>query len=241
MSTFVLLHGGWHGGWCWRRVAKLLRDKGHDVYTPTFTGMGEREHLWTQETGLLTHKQDVLGLLVREQLDHVILVGHSYGGTIMTLVADEMPQVFDAVVYVDAIIPQDGVPGWLGFPEQRRQAMLQGAESLGGHRVPPPDPSVWGVTQVEDVDWLRSCCSPHPLKTMHDVPRFGQHWLSVPIKHYVLAGAQMNPRFVEHFDWAKQQADWSTEVIDGGHDLMVTHSKELSDALERIERIARCH
>ncbi len=117
MATFVLLHGGWHGGWCWRKVAKQLRDYGHDVFTPTFTGMGEREHLWTPETGLSVHQQDVLNLIRCEQLNQVILVGHSYGGAIMTLVADDIAHAIEAIVYVDAIIPEDGVPGWFGFPE----------------------------------------------------------------------------------------------------------------------------
>lgn len=241
MSSFVLIHGGWHGGWCWRRVAKHLRDGGHEVFTPTLTGMGEREHLWTPELGLSTHTQDVLNLIRFEQLSHVILVGHSYGGTIMTLVADQIALHIDALVYVDAIIPEDGLPGWDGFTEQRKADMLAGARSLGGHRVPPPDPSVWGVTQAEDLAWLRACCTPHPLKTMHDAPQLGQAWKSVPAKHYILAGAQMNPRFLAHYNSAQSQSDWTTEVIDGGHDLMVTHPAELSMALDRIARITQSH
>ncbi len=239
MATFVLLHGGWHGGWCWRKVAEQLRDYGHDVFTPTFTGMGEREHLWTPETGLSVHQQDVLNLIRCEQLNQVILVGHSYGGAIMTLVADDIAHAIEAIVYVDAIIPEDGVPGWFGFPEHRREAMLTGAKLLGGLRVPPPDPSTWGVTRAEDVAWLRACCSPHPLKTMHDVPCLGQAWTSVRLKHYILAGANANPRFIEHYNWAQGQPDWSTEIIAGGHDLMVTHPKELSQALQRIADAAK--
>lgn len=234
MSCFVLIHGGWHGGWCWRRVAKNLRDLGHEVFTPTLTGMGERQHLWTPEVGLATHTQDVLNLIRFEQLSQVILVGHSYGGTIMTLVADQLAAHINALVYVDAVIPEQGVPGWAGFPDQRKADMLAGASALGGHRVPPPDPSLWGVAEAEDLAWLRACCTPHPLKTMHDLPQLGQAWRTVPTKHYILAGAQMNPRFCAHYKAAQSQSDWTTEVIDGGHDLMVTHPTELSMALERV-------
>lgn len=234
MSTFVLLHGGWHGGWCWRKVAQRLRDTGHAVFTPTFTGMGEREHLWTPEVGLSTHVQDVLNVIRFEQLNQIILVGHSYGGTIMTLVADRIAPAIDALVYVDAIIPEDGVRGWDGFPEQRKVDMLSGAKTLGGHRVPPPNPSVWGVTDAEDVAWLRACCSPHPLKTMHDVPHLGQAWQSVRTKHYILAGAEANPRFLAYYHSAQSQPSWTTEVIVGSHDLMVTHPNELSTALDRV-------
>jgi pimeloyl-ACP methyl ester carboxylesterase len=103
MSTYVLIHGGWHGGWCWRKVADRLRKLGHVVFTPTLTGMGEREHLWTPDVGLVTHTQDILNLIRFEQLSHAILVGHSYGGAIMTLAADQMAPAIDALVYVDAL------------------------------------------------------------------------------------------------------------------------------------------
>ena len=241
MSTFVLIHGGWHGGWCWRKVAKNLRNAGHEVFVPSLTGMGEREHLWTPEVGLSTHTQDVLNLIHFEQLSQIILVGHSYGGTIMTLVADQMAVKVDALVYVDGVIPETGVSGWLGFPEQRRSDMLAGAKKLGGGRIPPPDPSIWGVTEAQDVAWLRALCSPHPLKTMQDVPQLGQAWTHVRTKHYILAGMNNNPRFRAHYNTAQSQADWTTEVIDGGHDLMVTHPYELSTALNRVAQSTRGH
>jgi len=234
MSTFVLIHGGWHGGWCWRKVADQLRHLGHVVFTPTLTGMGEREHLWTPEVGLVTHTQDILNLFRFEQLSHAILVGHSYGGVIMTLAADQMATAVDALIYVDAVVPEDGVPGWNGFPEQRQKDMLSAAEKLGGLRIPPPDPAQWGVTSEDDVAWLRACCSPHPLQTMLDVPRLTHAWKAVPKKHYILAGPQPNSRFEAHYKWVQAQADWTSEVMDGGHDLMVTQPNELSSALQRL-------
>jgi pimeloyl-ACP methyl ester carboxylesterase len=196
--------------------------------------MGEREHLWTPDVGLVTHTQDILNLIRFEQLSHAILVGHSYGGAIMTLAADQMAPAIDALVYVDALIPEDGVPGWNGFPAQRQKDLLAGAEQLGGLRIPPPDPSLWGVTSPDDVAWLRACCAPHPIKTMFDAPRLTQAWKAVPTKHYILAGAHPNPRFEAHYQWAQAQAGWTSEVIVGGHDLMVTQPDELSAALQRV-------
>jgi pimeloyl-ACP methyl ester carboxylesterase len=234
MSSFVLIHGGWHGGWCWRKVADQLRHLGHEVFTPTLTGMGEREHLWTPEVGLVTHTQDIVNLVRFEQLSHAILVGHSYGGAIMTLVANQIAPKIDALVYVDAVIPEDGVPGWHGFPEQRQQDMLAEAKKLGGLRIPAPDPALWGVTNEDDAAWLRACCSPHPIKTMHDAPQLTHAWQTVPKKHYILAGAHRNPRFEAHYKWAQDQAGWTCEVIAGGHDLMVTHPNELAAALQRV-------
>jgi pimeloyl-ACP methyl ester carboxylesterase len=234
VSKLVLIHGGWHGGWCWRKVARQLRNQGHDVFTPSLTGMGEREHLWTPEVGLTTHTEDILNLIRVERLDDAILVGHSYGGAIVTLVADQIPSKLRALVYVDAIIPEDGVPGWDGFPEHRKREMLADAEKLGGLRVPPPDPSMWGISKEEDVAWLRGSCSPHPIKSMYDKPRLNQNWQAVAIKHYIVAGASANPRFLAHYYAVQNQIGWTSEVIDGGHDLMITEPLALSAALQRI-------
>lgn len=234
MTTFVLIHGGWHGGWCWREVAKRLRAAGHDVFTPTLTGLGEREHLWTPEVGLATHTQDVLHLIRFEQLNRVILVGHSYGGVIITLVADQMASSIDALVYVDAIIPEDQVSSWNHFPPERKESMLSGAAQWGGLRVPPPDPAVWGITNEQDRAWLQACCTPHPLKTMQDAPHVSQAWQAVRRKHYVLAGTHGHPRFVHHHQSVQGQAGWTTEVIAGGHELMVTHPQELATSLQRV-------
>ena len=186
----------------------------------------------------MTHTQDILNLIRVEQLDDAILVGHSYGGTIMTLVADQIPSKLGALVYVDAVIPEDGVPGWDSFPDQRKKDMLAGAEKLGGLRVPPPDPAIWGVTNADDAAWLRACCSPHPIKSMYDAPRPTQAWQAVRIKHYILAGAHTNPRFLAHYTAVQNQSGWTSEVITGGHDLMVTEPKALSESLQRVATIS---
>jgi len=231
MQAFVLVHGGWHGGWCWHRVAERLRARGHRVYTPTLTGLGEREHLFTPQVGLETHVQDVLAVLRFEQLRDLVLVGHSYGGAIITLVADHDPAPLRALVYVDALIPEHGQRGWDGFPPERQQAMRAGAQALDGLRVPPPDPAIWGITDSEDLAWARARVTPHPIKTMFDAPVIIGRWQHVPLKHYVLAGAHRGPRFVNHHAAVSRQAGWTTAMIDGGHDLMVTHPDELTQEL----------
>jgi pimeloyl-ACP methyl ester carboxylesterase len=231
MRTFVLVHGGWHGGWCWRRVAQRLQALGHRVYTPTLTGLGEREHLFTPEVGLATHVQDLLAVLRVEQLQDVVLVGHSYGGALITLVADHDPRPLRALVYVDALIAEDGQRGWDGFLPERQEAMLAGAQALQGLRVPAPDPVVWGISDPDDLAWARACVTPHPIKTMLDVPAITGRWRQVPRKHYVLAGANPGLRFVDHHATVSRQADWTSAVIDGGHDLMITHADELTQEL----------
>ena len=106
MSTFVLVHGAWHGGWCWRRVERLLRAQGHEVLTPTLTGLGERAHLMSRQIDLETHIEDVLGVLRIENLRDVVLCGHSYGGMVITGVADREPECITALVYLDAFVPE---------------------------------------------------------------------------------------------------------------------------------------
>src|SRR5437660_801825 len=108
MATFVLVHGAWHGGWCWRKLMPLLRSAGHAVWTPTLTGLGERAHLGNPDVGLSTHVQDVVNVLEYEDLSNVVLVGHSYGGMVITGVAHQMPGRLAHLVYLDAFVPKDG-------------------------------------------------------------------------------------------------------------------------------------
>ena len=105
------------------------------------------------------------------------------------------------------------------------------ADVLGGVRVPPPDPAIWGITDPDDLAWARACVTPHPIRTMFDAPVVTGRWQEVPRKHYVLAGAHQGPRFVAHHAAVSNQPGWTTAVIDGGHDLMVTHPEALTHEL----------
>jgi pimeloyl-ACP methyl ester carboxylesterase len=107
-KTFILVHGAWHGGWCWRRVADLLQAQGHKVFTPTLTGLGEKSHLRQDETGLDTHVTDILNLIEWEDLSDIVLVGHSYGGMVITGVANALADKIEAIVYLDAFKPDEG-------------------------------------------------------------------------------------------------------------------------------------
>src|SRR4051812_8081549 len=108
MATFVLVHGAWHGGWCWRKLTPLLRAAEHAVYTPTLTGLGERAHLGGPDVGLATHVRDVVTVLWYEDLSGVVLVGHSYGGMVIGGVADQVPERLAHLVYLDAYVPEPG-------------------------------------------------------------------------------------------------------------------------------------
>ena len=121
--TYVLVPPAWHGGWCWKKVKPLLQERGHDVYTPTLTGLGERSHLAHQEIGLDIHIHDIVNVLKYEDLSGVILVGHSSSGMVITGVADRVPELLSHLVYVDAFVPEDGQSMWDIIPPDRRPAM----------------------------------------------------------------------------------------------------------------------
>jgi pimeloyl-ACP methyl ester carboxylesterase len=161
MANFVLVHGAWHGGWCWQRVVHALSAQGHRVHAPTLTGVGERAHLLSSSITLETHIADVLQLLAAEELDQVVLAVHSYAGMIGTAVADRQPQRLKHLVYVDAVVPRPG-ESWGGTHASAvRESRLAAADASPDYSFPPPDPSVFGLAGA-DLEWVRRRQTPHP-------------------------------------------------------------------------------
>jgi len=174
MASFVLVHGAWHGGWCWARVARLLRDAGHDVFTPTLTGLGERAHLARPEIDLAHHVQDVLAVLEAEELKSVTLCGHSYGGMVVTGVAARAAARVAHLVYLDAFVPAPGQAMLDLIAPERAAAMREAARTEGeGWRVPPWKPEHYGVTSARDIEWLARRLTPHPLRTLEQPAEAG--------------------------------------------------------------------
>jgi pimeloyl-ACP methyl ester carboxylesterase len=139
MAVIVIVPGAFGGGWEWREVASLLRARGHEVFTPSLTGHAERVHLATPETGLETHIQDILNVLAYEDLHEVVLAGQSYGGMVITGVADRAPQRLAHLVYLDALVPEDGQSTFDLLPPAMRPRFEAAARASGdGWRVPPP-------------------------------------------------------------------------------------------------------
>ena len=154
MATFVLVHGAWHGSWCWKRVRKALQAEGHDVFTPTLTGVGERSHLTSPQVTLDTHVADVVNLIRWEELTDVVLCGHSYGGCVITGVADRVAERLRALVYLDAFIPENGQSLHDTLPPEVAEAQVRGARESGdGWRVPPISGEFFQVN-VEDRAWM---------------------------------------------------------------------------------------
>ncbi len=161
--TFVLVHGAWHGGWCWRRVAERLRRAGHAVFTPTLTGLGERAHLQRPGIDLATHVADIVSVIRWEQLSDVILCGHSYGGFVISGVAEEWPALIRSIVFLDAFLPEDG-DTILKLTGPAVQDAIRAALQWNDLGVPPRPAEAFGVNEA-DRQWVDDLCVPQPIGT----------------------------------------------------------------------------
>lgn len=236
MATFVLVHGAWHGGWCWRRVARLLRAAGHEVFTPTLTGLGEHAHLLGPAINLATHIQDVVGVLHYEDLRDVVLVGHSYAGMVISGVAEQAAARLGHLVYLDAFVPGDGqalsdflAPAAMAFFHE--QARLAG----NGYGVPPL-PGTFGITSADDLAWVRPRLGMHPLQTMLDPVQRSDPQASRLPRTYIYCtdprAAPDAPRvFAQFATRLRTDAAWRYREIATGHDAMITEPEQLSRLL----------
>lgn len=161
MPTLLISHGAWSAGWVWKKMHPRLRVKGHHLLTPTYTGVGERIHLAHPDITLDTHIQDILNVIHFEDLDDIILVGHSYGGMVATGVADKVPEKIRKLVYLDAFVPRDGQAVFDLVPQEAAKAMRKAA--VDGWRL-PPNPSPLD-TPKEDLAWITPRRVHQPIKT----------------------------------------------------------------------------
>lgn len=161
MANFVLVHGAWHGGWCWRRVVHALSAAGHRAHAVTLTGVGDRAHLMSPAITLETHITDVSNAIEAEELDDIVLAVHSYAGMIGTAIADRMPGRLRHLLYVDAVVPKPGESWSSTQPVATREARLAAAQASPDYSLPPPDPSVYGLAGA-DHEWAKRRQTPHP-------------------------------------------------------------------------------
>ncbi|WP_329412940.1 alpha/beta hydrolase [Nocardia vinacea] len=236
MATFVLVHGGGHGGWCYRQVARLLRGAGHEVYAPTLSGLAERAHLRLAGIGLDTHIQDVASLLHYEDLRDVILVGHSYGGMVITGAADRAVERVGRLVYLDAANPVDGqslvdVAGPIIEATRPLGETVDGVELV---LLPTENAGLfYGVTDATDLAWMQARLTAHPWRCFEDKLDLGNEdalW-ALPQYHIICTStlATRDPVLVEN-----AQASGRLWDIDTGHDLMITEPQSVADALLEI-------
>ena len=241
-TTFLLVHGAWHGGWCWRDVAAGLRDQGHEVLTPTLTGLGERAHLLSPEIGLQTHVDDVLAVIRFNELEDFVLVGHSYGGMVISGVADKVRDKIRHIVYLDAAVPRDGETMISQGPS--RSADMLAATELQLRALAPDGiamqafpPEFLGIpTDHPGYGWVARHMTPHPLKTWLDpiaLPNGGSEGLP---RTYIHCNAPVLPNssFGWHHDQTSKDTDWNSLTLATGHDAMVTAPHALTRILRSL-------
>lgn len=232
MATYLLVHGAWHGGWCWGRVADILRNAGHTVFTPTLTGLGERAHLASPDVDLDCHINDILGVIDMEEIDDAILCGHSYGGQVITPALDRRVDKFRAAVWLDAFVPQDGQSLMDGWPPERAQHVREEvARSGDGWKMPPMPPEYFGVMNADDADWVTRRCVPQPLKTFSQPVHLSGAWETVAKKMYLLAELHPNSSFDRFSEPLSEKPDWDVRSIAAGHDVMIDTPELLSEIL----------
>jgi len=235
-QTYVLLHGAWHGGWCWRFVAHDLRGRGHRVFTPTQTGVGERKHLLTPDITQETFVQDLLNVLEMEELAQVILVGHSFGGLAISGAADRVPERIRRLVYLDSVILQDGQTVFGVLPAdvvaaRRKLALEQGH----GVAMPIPPVSAFGIPEDHPrATWVRRHLTPHPVST-YETPLRLKH----PVGNgrpctYIACTEPFYEPLAGVREWVKAAPGWEWQEIATGHDAMVTAPEMLTEMLVRI-------
>ncbi|WP_329204151.1 alpha/beta hydrolase [Streptomyces sp. NBC_00683] len=236
-TTYVLVHGAWHDGQSWNRVAPLLTAQGHRVFTPSLAGHGDKAHLLSPEIGLATHTDDIVSLILANDLDDIVLVGHSYAGMVISSVANQVPARISRLLYLDAMVPTHGENAIDVMP--LTQVMIDGAAgSAEPWRIPPlpefPAPhGLFGVTEPADIAWLRTTLTDESVLCFQQPAEMDNPaQASIPRVHILCIGNE--PEDVTRRPIPKVQPNGEpsrVHKLDTGHDAMITKPAELSALL----------
>lgn len=230
MNTYVLVHGAWHGSWCWKRVRKALRARGHEVFTPTLTGVGERSHLLSPQVNLETHIDDVVNLIRWEELSNVVLCGHSYAGIVVSGVADRVPERIAALIYLDAFLLEDGRCLADELPPEQKNIHLERTRLEGDGWKVPPIPAATFAVNANDEAWADAQCTMHPLACFQQPLRLSGKINAVKDVTYILATGYDDSVFPPSCERAKARG-WKTLSLACGHDVMLDMPEELTAIL----------
>jgi len=231
MAVFVVAHGAWSAGWAWKKMRPLMRAAGHELFVPTYTGLGERAHLLTRDVNLDTHIADVLGVLKYEDLTNVVLVGHSYGGMVATGVADRARERLKQLIYYDAFVPRNGqgladLGGAGGTARMKEAAAKEGDGWLVPSNPIPPD------TSAADVAWITARRMKQPLACFEQKVALTSE-LTLPRSYIKCARIGPVDVFKPFMDRAKAEG-WPTVEIDASHSAHVTAPELLRDTLVKL-------
>jgi pimeloyl-ACP methyl ester carboxylesterase len=233
----ILIHGASHGGWCWRPVAIRLASKGYRVFTPTLTGLGERKHLRSPDLSLTTHIDDIVNVIRFEELDEIVLVAHSYGGTVATCVCDRMKNRIAQVIFMDANVPADGQPTIPGLTPELAEK-IAGKPLLDGYLLPPLDPVRMGVSpeDTENTEWLRRNLTEHPLQTLTEPVDLSNGGSENMHRTFVLTTPLDQLQEFARIGTLRMKTDpsWHFTEFLVGHDAMVIDPEGTADLLDGL-------
>jgi pimeloyl-ACP methyl ester carboxylesterase len=233
MTTFVLVHGAWHGGWCWRFVAPRLRHAGQDVYTASLTGLGDRAHLARPGIDLELHVQDVVALLEMEDLREVVLLGHSYGGMVVTGVADRCAERIRRLVYLDAFVPENGKCALDYIVPERSAAFRKDGEQSGW--ITPPPLSLWGLTRPEHIAFVKPRETRQPYHTFTQAIQLkNEAALAQLSKTYIYCSSPATGSFDGFAMKYRSDPSWLFFELQTGHDAMILVPDELAKILIQL-------
>jgi pimeloyl-ACP methyl ester carboxylesterase len=237
MANYVLIHGAWHGGWCWRRVAHGLRALGHEVFTPSLTGLGDRSHLAGPLINLDTHIDDVVGLFDAEEIGEAVLCGHSYGGLVITGAADRRADRIKSLVYLDAFIPENGQSLFDIRGPDAAKAIREAVSKTGdGWRIKSFTPEYFGVMDPKDAEWVRRRCVDQPVATFGQPISLEGRWQAIRRKAYIYAERYPNSGFGRYVQQVRGKPGWEFHSLPSGHDVMIDMPKELIAILDGLGR-----
>ena len=232
--TFVLVHGAWHGGWCWRRVADILQAQGHKVFTPTLSGLADRSHLSETclQISLDTHIDDIVNVFRWENITDAVLCGHSYAGMIIPGIIQRLVNQTDAVrsaVFLDAFFPGDG-QSLFDLANLPIREMISNVERQGIKAVPPVPAKALRVNE-HDQAWVNTLCTPQPIATFKDAARLTESLRQVPKKTYIRAIGYPSASFDDSRARLSKDPAWRVLDISCGHDAMIDMPERLSEML----------
>lgn len=224
--NILLVHGAFHGGWCWRRVVDSLHDRGARVFAPSLTGLGDRAHLLTPDIDLSVHLADIANLILWEDLHDVVLCGHSYAGMVISGVAEQLPDRIRSLVYLDALMPEPGACLWDYMPPSAREEFDRATED---GLIAPKSAEAFKVNPT-DRDWVDAKCTPQPRATfLERLPQTNRR--SAISRTYVFATGYATPMLSRFAAAARSNPHWNLVELPHGHNLMIDAPEAVAETL----------